>query len=403
MQNQATLQKREIIATALDRQTSRGERFALHQRTRLWERMIRYLLLLCGVISIFTTIGIVVVLGSEALLFFTPPTWIDSFKTLQEPITATATELAVSGAGTPIAVGEMIRVVNEEMRVVAVDAAAGTITVERAINGTVAAPLTAGMDILRADSVTLGEFLTSTQWMPQLGSFGVLPLLNATLMISAVAMLVAIPLGLSAAIYLSEYASPRARGVLKPVLELLAGIPTVVFGYFALTFVTPLLRSLFGVDVVEIYNTASAGIVVGIMIIPTVASISEDALRAVPQSLREASYGLGATRLETVTRVVVPAALSGIVASFILGISRAIGETMIVSIAAGAGPKFTFNPFAGAETMTGHIVRISSGDISYNSIDYNSLFAIGLLLFVITLTLNILSRIVTARFREVYQ
>jgi phosphate transport system permease protein len=187
------------------------------------------------------------------------------------------------------------------------------------------------------------------------------------------------------------------------VLELLAGIPTVVYGYFALTFMTPLLRSLFGIEVVEIYNTASAGIVVGVMIIPTITSISEDAIRAVPQALREASYGLGATRFETVIRVIVPAALSGIIASFILGVSRAIGETMIVSLAAGAGPNFTLNPFAGAETMTGHIVRISSGDISYNSIDYNSLFAIGLVLFVMTLALNMVSQAVTARFREVYE
>jgi len=166
---------------------------------------------------------------------------------------------------------------------------------------------------------------------------------------------------------------------------------------------TPLLRAIFGIETVEIYNTAAAGIVVGIMIIPTIASISEDALRAVPAALREASFGLGATRLETVTKVVVPAALSGIIASFILGISRAVGETMIVSIAAGAGPNYTFNPFAGAETMTGHIVRISGGDISYNSLDYNSLFAIGLLLFILTLTLNAISRVVTAHFREVYQ
>jgi len=402
MQNQATLQKREVIEAALSRQTAH-ERSALHRKPRLSERLIRRLLFLCGVVSIFTTIGIMVVLGSEALLFFTPPTWIDSFKTLQEPISAGATELAVSSASTAFEVGQVIRVVSEEMRITAIDGAAGTITVERGINGTVAAPLAAGAEIYQADSVTLGEFLTSTKWLPQLGEFGVLPLLNATLMISAVAMLVAIPLGLSAAIYLSEYATPRARAVLKPVLELLAGIPTVVFGYFALTFVTPLLRSIFGIEVVEIYNTASAGIVVGIMIIPTVASISEDALRAVPQSLREASFSLGATRLETATRVVVPAALSGIVASFILGVSRAIGETMIVSIAAGAGPNFTFNLFAGAETMTGHIVRISGGDISYNSIDYNSLFAIGLLLFVITLALNAFSQFVTARFREVYQ
>ncbi|MCB0013109.1 MAG: ABC transporter permease subunit, partial [Anaerolineales bacterium] len=171
----------------------------------------------------------------------------------------------------------------------------------------------------------------------------------------------------------------------------------------ALTFVTPVLRSIFGVERVQIFNTASAGIVVGILIIPLVTSMSEDALHAVPRALREAAYGLGATRLETSLRVVLPGALSGITAAFVVAISRAIGETMIVAIAAGAGPNFTFNPFNSAETMTGHIVRISGGDISYDSIDYNSLFAIGLILFMLTLTLNIFSRRFVARFREVYE
>jgi phosphate transport system permease protein len=191
--------------------------------------------------------------------------------------------------------------------------------------------------------------------------------------------------------------------VLKPLLEVLAGIPTVVYGYFALTFMTPLLRSVFGRDVVQIYNTGSAGIVMGILILPLVSSMSEDALSAVPRSLREAAYAVGATRLETALKVVVPAALSGITAAFILAISRAVGETMIVAIAAGAGPAFTFNPFKAAETMTGHMVRISGGDLSYDSIDYNSLFVIGLLLFVITLTLNIISRWIVQRFREAYE
>ena len=177
----------------------------------------------------------------------------------------------------------------------------------------------------------------------------------------------------------------------------------MVYGYFALTFMTPILRAVFGQETVQIYNTASAGIVIGILIIPLVSSMSEDALHAVPRSLREAAYGLGATRLETAIQVVLPSALSGIAAAFIVAISRAIGETMIVAIAAGAGPKFTFNPFESAETMTGHIVRISGGDLSYNSIDYNSLFAIGLLLFFITLTLNIISQQVVRRFREEYE
>ena len=242
------------------------------------------------------------------------------------------------------------------------------------------------------DEVSLVEFFTGTVWQPAIGKFGIWALLNATLMTSFIAMLVALPLGLAVAIYLSEYASPRARGVIKPVLEVLAGIPTVVYGYFALTLMTPILRSIFGDDIVQIYNTASAGIVIGILVLPLVSSMSEDALHAVPLSLREAAFGLGATKLETAVKVVLPAAVSGVAAAFIVAMSRAIGETMIVAIAAGAGPNFTFNPFASAETMTGHIVRISGGDISYDSIDYNSLFSIGLMLFVITLILNVISR-----------
>lgn len=251
--------------------------------------------------------------------------------------------------------------------------------------------------------VNILEFFTGTSWQPQVGAFGILPLVNATFTTTFFAMLIALPLGLAVAIYLSEYASYRARQILKPILEVLAGIPTVVYGYFALTFMTPLLRSIFGRDVVEIYNTASAGIVMGILILPLICSMSEDALSAVPRSLREAAYGIGATKLETAVKIVVPAAISGIAAAVIVGISRAIGETMIVAIAAGAGPNFTMNPFKAAETMTGHIVRISGGDLSYDSIDYNSLFAIGLLLFFMTLTLNIVSQKVVRRFREVYE
>lgn len=212
----------------------------------------------------------------------------------------------------------------------------------------------------------------------------------------------AFPLGLATAIYLSEYASEKVRGFLKPILEILAGVPTVVYGYFALTFMTPLLRKIFGVDVVEIYNMASAGLVMGILILPFIASMAEDALSAVPSSLREAGYSLGATKFEVAFTVVVPAALSGIAASFIVGISRAIGETMIVAIAAGAGPKFTLNPFKGAETITGHIVRISGGDLSFNSIDYNSIFALGLILFIFTFLLNLISRKIVRRFRQEY-
>lgn len=252
-------------------------------------------------------------------------------------------------------------------------------------------------------NVRLFDFFTKTTWQPSIGEFGVLPLVNATLMTTFFAMIIALPLGLGAAIYLSEYASPKARSILKPVLEILAGVPTVVYGYFALTFMTPLLRSIFGSDTVQVYNTLSAGLVMGIMILPLVCSMSEDALSAVPRSLREASYGLGATRLETALKIVVPAALSGIIAAFILGISRAVGETMIVAVAAGSGPAFTFNPFKGAETMTGYIARISGGDLGYDTPDYNSIFAIGLLLFSLTLGLNLISRKLVARFREVYE
>ena len=251
--------------------------------------------------------------------------------------------------------------------------------------------------------VNLLDFFGGTEWQPTIGEFGIWPLVTATLMTSAIAMLVALPLGLATAIYLSEYASPRARSILKPALEVLAGIPTVVYGYFALTFMTPLLRAIFGRGIVQIFNTASAGIVVGILIIPLVSSMSEDALHAVPDALRHAAFGLGATKLETSLKVVVPAAVSGIAAAFVVAISRAIGETMIVAIAAGSGPRFTFNPFASAETMTGHIVRISGGDLSYDSIDYNSIFAIGLMLFFMTLALNVVSRRIVARYREVYE
>ncbi|MYC97084.1 MAG: phosphate ABC transporter permease subunit PstC [Caldilineaceae bacterium SB0661_bin_32] len=253
------------------------------------------------------------------------------------------------------------------------------------------------------EEVNLLKFFGGTEWQPAIGRFGIWPLVTATFMASLIAMAVALPMGLCIAIYLSEYAPQRTRSILKPILEVLAGIPTVVYGYFALTFMTPLLRGIFGRDIVEIYNTASAGIVIGILVIPLVSSMSEDALSAVPNTLRQASYGLGATRLETAVRIVLPAALSGVAAAFIVAISRAVGETMIVAIAAGAGPNFTFSPFRAAETMTGHIVRISGGDLSYDSIDYNSIFAIGLLLFLLTLSLNVLSQWIVRRFREEYE
>ncbi len=323
MSERANVRARTRATGAVAKQVDVAQR--LTKRPRVGENVIQFLLLLCGAISILTTVGIIFVLGNEALGFF------------------------------------------------------------------------------RNDQVRLIDFLTNTVWQPSIGEFGILPLVTATLMTTMFAMLVAVPLGLFAAIYLSEYASPRRRAILKPILEVLAGVPTVVYGFFALTFMTPLLRSIFGSDRVDFYNTASAGLVMGFMITPIISSMSEDALSAVPRSLREGAYGLGATRLEVATRVILPAAFSGIVAAIIVGVSRAVGETMIVAIAAGAGPKLTANPFQGAETMTGHIARISGGDISYGSIDYTSLYAIGLTLFLITLTLNIISQRVVRRFREVYE
>ena len=303
----------------------RGRSTDLRGRRRIGETIIQGLLFFSGFVSIFTTIGIVYVLGKEALLFFQMP------------------------------------------------------------------------------EVSILESLITTTWQPHTGNFGIWPLVTSTLMTTLIAMSIAIPLGLAVAIYLSEYATPKARSILKPVLEVLAGVPTIVYGYFALMFMTPLLRSIFGKDVVEIYNTASAGLVMGILIMPLITSMTEDSLSAVPRSLREAAYGMGGTRLEVALQIVLPAALSGIAAAIIIGLSRAIGETMIVAVAAGAGPKFTLNPFQGAETITGHIVRISGGDLSYDSIDYNSIFALGLLLFLITLTLNIISQRIVRRYREVYE
>lgn len=317
---------RELPATATKEQSAALYRASdLRKKPRIGESLIQGFLFFCGALSILTTLGIVIVLGRESLLFFQRP------------------------------------------------------------------------------EVNLADFFLTTTWQPAIGKIGIWSLVNATLMTSFIAMLVSVPLGLAAAIYLSEYASPRARGILKPVLEILAGIPTVVYGFFALTFMTAILRAIFGEDTVQIYNTASAGIVMGIMILPLICSMSEDALSAVPRSLREASYGIGATKFETAVQVVVPAAISGIAAAFILGVSRAVGETMIVAIAAGSGPAFTFNPFQAAETMTGHIARISGGDLSYDSIDYDSLFAIAMMLFLLTLSLNLISQRVVARFREKYE
>lgn len=295
------------------------------KHTALHEKIIQALLFFCAFLSVFVTVGIVVILVRESMLFFSDP------------------------------------------------------------------------------EVGLREFFTGKSWQPMSGRFGFLPLLNATIMTSMIAMLLAVPLGLFVAVYLSEYARGRTKRVLKPILELLAGIPTIVYGYFALTFMTPLLRSIFGEGVVEIYNTASAGLVIGILILPSIATMAEDALNSVPKELKLAAYGLGGTKTETIFQVLIPASLSGLSATFLLAFSRAVGETMIVALAAGAGPKFTFNPLVAAETITGYIVRISGGDVGYNTLDYNSIFALGLVLFVITFTLNFISRSIAVRFHQKYE
>lgn len=251
-------------------------------------------------------------------------------------------------------------------------------------------------------SVSIGAFLGGTIWRPTASppEFGVLPLIVGTLEITVGAGLVAIPIGLLSAVFLSEYAPKRVRGILKPALELLAGIPTVVYGYFGLFFVTPLLKHVF--PTIQSSNSLSGAIVVGIMILPLVSSLCEDALSAVPKMLREGAYGLGATKTEVTTKIVIPAALSGIMASFILALSRALGETMAVTLAAGANPQLTFNPAESIETMTAYIVNTSKGDISTTGLVFPSLFAVGLTLFVLTLIMNLIAQALVKRFRQVY-
>jgi phosphate transport system permease protein len=250
--------------------------------------------------------------------------------------------------------------------------------------------------------VSIFEFLTSTTWTPLFedAHYGILPLVAGTLVTSAVALLVAIPIGTIIAIYLSEFAPHKVREIVKPFLELLAGVPTVVYGYFALLIVTPLLQII--MPDLNGFNMLGPGIVIGIMIVPYVSSVSEDAMRAVPMSLREGSYAMGATRFQTAVKVVTPAAISGIIAAYILGMSRAIGETMVVAIAAGQQPNFTWDPRESAATITAYIVQVALGDLPHGSIGYQSIFAAGLVLFLMTLAFNILGHMARQRFREVY-
>ena len=251
--------------------------------------------------------------------------------------------------------------------------------------------------------VSLADFLLDIDWTPRFvpQSFGIWPLVTGTLLVAAIAAAFALPVGLLTAIFLAEYAPDRLRRTLKPILEVLAGVPTVVFGFFALTFVTPeIVRHVW--PAANIFNALSAGLVVGVMIIPMVASISEDAMISVPRSLRDGAYALGANRFEVATRVIVPAALSGIVASFVLAISRAIGETMIVTLAAGATPVLTANPVDSVQTMTAYMVQTSLGEAPHGTIEFKTLFAVGLVLFVMTLGMNILGHWIVRRFREAY-
>ena len=254
--------------------------------------------------------------------------------------------------------------------------------------------------------VSIFDYAFGTKWSALIEprSFGVLPLVWGTIMVAGIAAVIALPIGLGAAVYLSEHASDRVRNLLKPTLEILAGVPTIVYGFFALHWVTPQLqRTPFFGDRVEFFNAASAGIVVGIMVIPMVSSLSEDAMHAVPRGLREGAYALGGTKFDVSTRVVIPAALSGIVASFILAISRAIGETMAVVLAAGSTPNLGLDPFESFQTMTAFIVQVALGDASAGSIEYRALFAVGMTLFLMTLVMNVISQALLARFRDVYQ
>ena len=250
--------------------------------------------------------------------------------------------------------------------------------------------------------VSVVDFLTGREWFPISGQFGVLPLLSASLLIAGIAALVAVPIGLGAAIYLADYASERVRRIVKPVLELLAGMPTIVLGFFALDSVTPFLQRIGILSDDQTFSALSAGIVVGVLVTPLISSLSEDAMRAVPTSMREGAYGVGATRRQVATRIVFPAALSGIMASIVLALSRAVGETMAVTLAAGTQPNLTANPLEGMQTITAYIVQVSQGEAARGSIQYESIFAVGILLFVVTFLINVVAVRLVRRYRTVY-
>ena len=415
----------------------------------LLERIVKWVLFLLATVSVLTTVGIVSVLLFEGIQFFTS----DFYQEKHSELTVTSEAAGITGAEsapttlapgivpsvavrsttdalifiswekptvgrsptsydvsiTPnlgLDLGDCANLSGERTSCVISDAGLG-----RSYKVSVAAIAGAGRGVaLETASFQVPEkvrwhrYFTDTKWRTLLvpRSYGIWPLLVGTMMIAVLAMLVAVPLGLLSAIFLSEYAHPRLRAITKPILEVLAGVPTVVYGFFALFFITPLLRTIS--DDVGIFNALSAAIVMGVMIVPMVSSLSEDAMRAVPMSLREGAYALGATRVEVATKVVVPAALSGIVAAFILGMSRAVGETMIVFIAAGQNEKLTFNPLDPVNTMTGFMATTNFSDNAIpGTAQFQALFAVGITLFVITLLMNLLSQFVVARFREVYE
>lgn len=341
-------------------------------------RIVRWLFFGCALISVLTTIGIIFTLVSQAIGFF-----------VEMPVDLAQSE--ISRIETRIERSES----SSEIAKLEQDLQGWSGRLERIERQNPFSYVERGV-------VSVWEFLTGTRWTPILKprAYGVLPLVGGTLLIAAIAALVALPVGLAAAIFLSEYAPNKMRRIVKPVLEILAGIPTVVYGYFALTLVTPILKVFFP-DML-VFNALSAGLVMGVMIIPMVSSLSEDAMSSVPNSLRNGAYALGATRVEVSLRVVVPAALSGIVASFIIAISRAIGETMLVTIAAGATPNLTINPLDSIQTMTAFIVQLSLGETPHGSLEYNTIFAVGLLLFFITLVMNLLGHFIVRRWREKY-
>ena len=415
----------------------------------LLERLVKWVLFLLATVSVLTTVGIVSVLLFEGVRFFTA----DFYQEKRSELTATseapsASDASVAPDSLPPGMipvlsvrstsDALIHVAWEEPaygqpptaydvsilpslgldltdcsnlpdeRTSCVISNAGLGRSYRvsvaAVAGTGTGPALETESFQVPEDVVWYRYLTDTKWRTLLvpRSYGIWPLLVGTMMIAVLAMLVAVPLGLLSAIFLSEYAHPRLRAITKPILEVLAGIPTVVYGFFALFFITPLLRTIS--DDVGIFNALSAAIVMGVMIVPMVSSLSEDAMRAVPISLREGAYALGATKLEVAIKVVVPAALSGIVAAFILGMSRAVGETMIVFIAAGQNEKLTFNPLEPVNTMTGFMASTNFSDNAIpGTAQFQALFAVGITLFVITLLMNMLSQFLVSRFREVYE